>query len=302
VCAVDGTTALLPKSEELTEKYGSTSPVEGKTYARISMLTDVLNGIVLDGEIAGFSTGERKLAMKHVEKEIDSNLLYLYDRGYWSPNLVSAICDREQKFLMRIASNAIPAITNSTEMSGSHKVFFDKKEYVLRYYKCELSSGEMEYLVTNLDNEEVPDSELIELYHLRWGIETKYNELKNRLQFEGFSGKSVSVVEQDFYASLIVMNMTGFAIAAANIQVQKARESKNNKHTYKPNGNMAAGILKNRFIKAILEDDSALQAKMIDKLISDISRFVIPIKPGRHNPRSTKNTKHRRTRRIKISL
>jgi hypothetical protein len=96
--------------------------------------------------------------------------------------------------------------------------------------------------------------------------------------------------------------MTGFAIAAANTEVQKARESKNNTHIYKPNGNMAVGVLKNRFIKAIIEDDPILQAKMIDKLISDISRYVIPIKPDRHNPRSTNNIKHKRKQRLRACL
>ena len=302
VGAIDGSTALLPKSDELAKKYGSSTPVEGNTYARISLCNDVLNGVVLDGEISDFSIGERKLAMKHIEKDICPNMLYLFDRGYWSPELVAAICDRGQKFLMRLASNAILAISNSKETSGNHTISFNGKKYVLRYYKFELSSGEIEYLLTNLEREEVSDRELVDLYHLRWGIETKYDELKNRLQFEGLSGKSVNIVEQDFYASLIVMNMTGFAIAAADAKVQEKHKEKNNKHACKPNGNMAVGILKNRFIKAIIEDDPLLQANMIDKLINDISRFVIPIKPDRHYPRSKTISKHRRTRRPKNPL
>jgi hypothetical protein len=299
---IDGTTVLLPLSEELKKKYGATSPLVGKTYARISICVDVLNEFILDGEIAAYEVGERKLAMMHIKKNICHNLLYMYDRGYWSCDLIAAIFDRNQKFLMRIAGNSIPYIANSTETSGNYTFVFNKKEYTLRYYKFRLPSGEVEYLVTNLSREEIPDSELEELYHLRWGVETKYNELKNRLEFESFTGKSVNVVEQDFYASLVVMNLTGFAITAANAIVQAKLKNKDNKHAYKPNGNMAIGILKNRFIEAVIENDPVVQANMIDKLVNDISRYYLPIKPGRSFPRSKNNSKHRRTRRLKKTL
>jgi len=296
VCPIDGSLALLPTSAALAKKYGPKTPVEGKTYARISLCVDVLNGVVLDGGIANFSTGERKLAVRHIEKNLSPDLLYLYDRGYWDPKLVSSMCGKGQKFLMRVAQNAVSAIFRSDTDSGDFILKHKGSKYPLRYYKFELSSGEMEYLVTNLSREEIPDSELPELYHLRWGIETKYDELKNRLQFEGFSGESVNVVEQEFYASMAVMNITGFTIAAADAKVKAEREGKGNKYEYKPNGNMAAGILKDRLIRAIIADDPEIRAEMLNKLVNDISRFVVPIIPDRHKPRTTNKAKHKRTR------
>lgn len=221
VCAVDGTLVLLPNSSALSKKYGPNTPVEGKIYARVSFCADVLNGVILDGEIANFSTGERKLAMKHIEKDLHQDLLYVYDRGYWSTELAAAMCDRDQKFLMRLARNSVPKVTNSENESGEFTLNWKGTKYVLRYYKFELSSGEMEYLATNISQEDIPDSELPALYALRWGIETRYNELKNRLQFEEFSGESVNAIEQEFYASMIVMNMTGFAIAAAELGLKR---------------------------------------------------------------------------------
>jgi len=77
-------------------------------------------------------------------------------------------------------------------------------------------------------------------------------------------------------------------------------EGKGNKYEYKPNGNMAAGILKDRLIRAIIVDDPALRAEMLDKLVNDISRFVVPIIPDRHNHR--KMTKARPTRKRKNPL
>jgi len=306
VCPIDGTLVFMPKSEALARKYGPTTPVQGKTYARISLCVDVLNGVILDGEISAFSTGERKLAMMHIEKNLHPSLLYLFDRGYWDPKLIAAMCVRGQKFLVRLAKNSVPELIHRTEDSGNfvlkHKGKHKGKQYALRYYKFELPNGEMEYLATNVSPEEIPDSQLPALYALRWGIETKYDELKNRLQFEGFSGKSVNVIEQEFYASMVVMNLTGFAILAADGKVKAKREGKENRHEYKPNGNMAAGILKDRLLRAIIADDPEVRSKMLDKLVNDISKFVIPIKPNRHNPRSLTKAKHRRTRRILCPL
>ena len=190
--AVDGSLVLLPTSEALKKKYGAATPVEGKTYARISLCADVLNGVILDGELAGFSTGERKLALKHIEKDLHPKLLCLYDRGYWSPELVASVFDRNQKFVMRLATNSVPQVTNNKENSGYFVTKHKGKEYSIRYYKFELPTGEMEYLATNVSESEIPDEKLPELYNFRWGVETKYNELKNRLQFENFSGKSVN--------------------------------------------------------------------------------------------------------------
>ncbi|MCL2059137.1 MAG: IS4 family transposase [Oscillospiraceae bacterium] len=302
ICAIDGSTALLPYSVELLEKYGSSTPVAGKTYARISICADVLNGVVLDGEIDSFSVGERKLAMRHIQKELSIKAIYLFDRGYWDPKLIVAMFARGQKFLMRLSKNAIKEITDSKENSGDYILVNKRSKYRFRYYKFQLDSGEIEYLITNVSRDEISDSDLPNLYRMRWGVETKYNELKNRLRFEDFSGKSVNAIEQEFYASMIVMNMTGFVIAGATVKVKEKKRSKRAVHAHKPNGNMAVGILKNRLIKAIITDDPVLQEKKIDKLVNDISKYVIPIKPNRKNQRTKTNTKHRRTRRPKNPL
>ena len=302
ICAIDGTTVLLPKSKELLEKYGPSTPVAEKTYARVSFCADVLNGVILDGEIANFSIGERKLAMRHIQQDLPIDALYLYDRGYWDPKLIVAMFARKQKFLMRLAKNTIKEITEGKENSGDYILVHMRNRYSLRYYKFQLDSGETEYLITNVSRDEITDSELPKLYSIRWGIETKYNELKNRLRFEDFSGKSVNAIEQEFYASMIVINMTGFAIAAATVKVKEKERSKRAVHLHKPNGNMAVGILKNRLIKAIITDDPELQEKKIDKLVNDISKYEIPIKPNRKNKRTKTNTKHRRTRRLKNPL
>jgi len=278
VIAIDGSTNALPKSKELKEVFGKSTPVEGEIYCRISICADVLNEFIIEGEIAGFDVGERKLAQKHIEKINCENPLFLGDRGYWSPEIIRNICGNGKKFLFRIASNGVSAVTKSEESDG----VFEYKGDILRFHKFKLKNGEIEYLVTNLDNNEITNSELEELYALRWGVETRYNELKNQVGLMRFSGKSELVVLQDFYASLTVMNYIASAIYDANKLVFDKRKDKSLKHKYKANKTSAINILKIRYLKAALESDPQKKNRLFKQLAEDIARTVVPIRPGRH--------------------
>jgi len=277
---IDGSLVALPKSEELAVAFGKSTPVEGETFCRISFCADLLNEFVLGGEISGFDTGERELAQKHLDKVPCPNGLFLFDRGYWSPELIPGICRSGRKFLIRIPSNGIHAVTQSKEPSGTFKY----RGYPLRYYVFQLKSGEMEYLVTNLCADEVPDEALPDLYALRWGVETRYREFKNELKFIQFSGKSELFVRQDFYAYLTVMNLIAAAMYDADEIVQQQR--KDSKYQHKPSKAAAMNILKLRYLRATVEKNPQKKSFMFSQLIEDIARFTVPIRPGRHFPRN----------------
>jgi len=55
-----------------------------------------------------------------------------------------------------------------------------------------------ETLVTNLSEEELPYDKAEELYFKRWGIETRFNSMKNNLELENMSGRREVTVLQDF--------------------------------------------------------------------------------------------------------
>jgi len=283
---VDGTTNSLAKSDELKDVFGKSTPVEGSIYCRISFCADLLNEFILDGRIAGYDTGERALAMEHLENIDCPNGLFICDRGYWSKIIIEKLCADNRRFLFRVQSNHAPSICE-----GNSFIYMDK--YSLRYHKFTLESGETEHLVTNLESSEITDCELEELYALRWGIETRINEFKNQIGFIRYSGKSELTVLQDFYASLTVMNLICAAIYDANCIVQEQRKDKEMEYRYKPNKTSAINILKNRYLRAALEQDERKKELMFSMLIKDISKSVIPIRPGRHFPRRIFTGKHR---------
>ncbi|MGA1840903.1 MAG: hypothetical protein ACMUIU_09780 [bacterium] len=81
--AVDGSTAKVPRTEEVSDYFGTWNPAKGEScpVARVSQMFDVLNHIINDALIAPKSQGERYLAAQHFAY-IGPQDLILLDRGY----------------------------------------------------------------------------------------------------------------------------------------------------------------------------------------------------------------------------
>lgn len=70
-----------------------------------------------------------------------------------------------------------------------------------------LEDGNTEYLVTNLMPDQMTSEKFPDLYRLRWGVESKYRELKNRLEIEAFNSiKPVSIRHKFFPLSALIGN------------------------------------------------------------------------------------------------
>ncbi|MGN0397068.1 MAG: hypothetical protein ACI4EL_03520 [Candidatus Fimimorpha sp.] len=76
----------------------------------------------------------------------------------------------------------------------------------IRVIRVELDSGVTEYLATNVMDPDITPEMFKELSFLRWKIESKYNELKKRLEIEEFSGATPVSVEQEFYIKLFTQS------------------------------------------------------------------------------------------------
>ena len=65
-----------------------------------------------------------------------------------------------------------------------------------------MDNGKTKILLTNILNKEFKIEDFKELYNLRWGIETNYNTMKNRLNMENYNGKKRITIEQDLQANI----------------------------------------------------------------------------------------------------
>ena len=144
-----------------------------------------------------------------------------------------------------------------------------------------LTSGEREALITNLDKGEMEDGAFEERYYRRWPIETKYNQLKQKLELENFSGRLVENIKQDFYAMMTVSNMLASCLREANGKIKKEQAQKENRYEYQANVNHAVGVLKDRLIGILIADDLLTRKHLYRELVSEITWRIVPIRPDR---------------------
>ena len=167
----------------------------------------------------------------------------------------------------------------------------------VRIISRRLSTGETEKLITNIYDESFTTNDFKKLYFKRWGIETKYSQLKSRYELENFSGCLPIAIEQDFYANIYLSNMLVLAKDEANEKVKK--EKKNLKYEYKVNMNIFIGKMIPMLVCVFLEEDSDKRGKMYVKVMKSIEKNIVPIRPERSFPRRepSRKTKYPYTRR-----
>jgi len=305
VSLIDGSTLRLENSEELQREYGGSTPCEGQVFARVSVVYDVLNDFISDADIHPFSVGERKMALNHIEKMIQKDShenLFVMDRGYWSPELAAKIHESGNKFLMRIQKTTSKIVRNDKNNSGIFKVKYGGITYKFRFFKFILPSGELEILATNLSYDEASDENLAQLYCLRWGIESKYKLLKCLLKLEAFTGKSKLIVRQDFFATVYLCNILSFACMASDEMIVQNNSNKRFKNIHVTNRAIAISLLKDEFVKIIIDDSPRRQARKLKKLLLDIAKFDSSVRRNRAFERDKNLLNCRKPRTPKLPL
>jgi hypothetical protein len=291
--SIDGSRLTLPITKELKEKYGvfKNQHETELVIGRASVLYDVLNSMIIDGVLAPSEKGERELALQHLEY-CTSNDLIIYDRGYPSFEFIFEHMRRGINYIIRCKPDfnwQVKEFVSSKEeiciidlKPSKNTIFkgksFDKNTTVkVRLIKIELSDGETEILMTSLlDKEKYEASIFKELYFKRWGVETFYDVLKNKLQVENFSGYSDIAIQQDFNCTLFIRNLQSVILKDMN---EEAKEQyKDCKYQYKINNNISIGLMKDRIVELLMNKTPEDALEELKKLLI---LNVIPIRPGR---------------------
>ena len=310
VFGVDGSVLTLPQTDELRNIYGEqkNQNQSGVVQARVSVLYDVLNNIVIEGILSPLTTGEGKLALEHL-LHVNENDLIIYDRGYPSFELIYNHIKQNSNFVIRSKgsfSNITSAFIKrgkSTQIvdiyPGQHNKIIDKEydkdtSVKVRLVRVELPSGEVELLITSLLDFTIHKTkDFKELYFKRWGIETFYDELKNKLKVENFSGYSNQSILQDFYAALFVSNVQTLIVSELEDEINE--HTKETKYKYKVNSNLSYGFLKGRIVTLFFSNNN--MDETIDELKTLFKKHLVPIRPNRS---FTRNSDKYRTRKKPI--
>ena len=293
--AIDGSQAILPKTIHTINEFGEyTSNRMNKTIvlARMSKAYDVLNKVSIDAKLVNLKIGEHALANQHLEFCSKGDLILL-DRGYPSFDLFKNILAKDCHFCARVAVSNWNVAKELVE-SGEKEIIAEikpgndlKRKYKdqnievepikCRFVCVELPSGEKEVLITSLlDNEQYKHSIFKKLYQLRWDIEESFKKDKHRLQLENFSGKTIIAIYQDFYANILIGNITSILSSSLEDQIDR----KTNKTKYKYQINITTSLSKVKETLALLFTKSDI-IRLLGKLIELFLSNLLPIRPNR---------------------
>lgn len=308
--AVDGSMVYLMNKKEVAQHFGTH---ENQHYpipmGRVMQTYDVLNEIIVKGNIYPIKQSEQAIINNQVESLFD-NSLTLFDRAFASFELMYLMIwqEKPRHFVIRCRSNFNLEVSNFVKSEKNSEIIeveagkyavrqLRKKGYKItsrttikiRLVKIQLNTGEIEVLLTNLYDENIYSLKTLKfLYNLRWKIETCYGIQKNQLQMEQFSGHRVICIQQDFSANVFVTNLQRLIEKQCTESINKINLRR--KYDYKVNKNISVAALKNNIVRLFVKEHPEL---ILKKLQHIFEQNLEPIRPGRKYERVTKTRRLR---------
>lgn len=299
VFAIDGTELAVQATEDVLKHIGYSPNAPTRAAARVSILCEVRSGAIIDAVIGPLKEGERSMAMKHLERlfayeRAKSKSVVLFDRGYPSKELLAHFFEKNAFFLMRVQRSFNARIDGMDYGETVIEIPYGEGILSLRACKFRLPSGVDETLITNLPVSDFSTDELFTLYAQRWGVETQYDTVKNRLQLERFSGRKWDYILQDFYAVMYLSNIVAVSACAANEILDKQARGKNHKHPHAVSKNVLIGKLKNKLILALAAPTALGRSRRMNHILKQAAKSYDNVRPNRQPPpRSRRETHHK---------
>jgi hypothetical protein len=301
--AADGTSVLVPDTEEILEHFGYSKNSVGTVtpMAQVLGLYDPLNGYVIDSEIGPFKADERKQLYSLLDR-LNPNDLLLLDRGFPSYWIFSAIVSHGINFTCRlpigkwkvakelVASGDEERIVVLTADPKNKKTCrtlnIPTNPLELRVIKVVLPNGRPEVLITSLtDSDLYPHKDFKELYHKRWWIEEDFKLLKSRTKVEHFTGVTPLTIYQDFHAKTFSKNVAALLRSSPDRTLE--RQGAKKKHHHQINRTQTVSRLKDIIISLF-----CVSRKKLEKILGDIDRLFLkitePIRKNRQYQRKRK--------------
>lgn len=191
----DGSRIALPEIEELGRRFGWYHTYQGEELypsAKACVFQDTLNNITVYAALEPKDKDERYSFEEHFEEVISvtgSKTIMLLDRGYFSYLTMYLMIKKNIKFVMK--ARELPwrdeflrsgrkqqtiriNPTKTTSIYGNRDWRRESvKKLTVRLVRFEHPDGTVDVLVTNLTSaEKVSSADIIELYRLRWPVET----------------------------------------------------------------------------------------------------------------------------------
>jgi len=150
--------------------------------------------------------------------DIDSDAIYLFDRGYIDYNQFEKLCLSSTQFITRLKKNAEIEVLSEQVPDPDQLIFKDQDVYLgsevsgtkmsqpLRLIETEDTEGNSVTILTNCFG--LSAKEIGDLYRYRWKIETFFKWMKQHLKLKKFYGKSQNAVYNQIWFALITYCLT----------------------------------------------------------------------------------------------
>ncbi len=314
--AIDGSDCEVPNTKITRDKYKTKTEKDAGNIARIKLSNcyDVLNNYVLDTEVEEYKHSENELAERHmkvVNKLItEYPVVSIRDRGYFSLSYMFHSIKNNNKFVIRLNKRYLKQEQQSMNSNDEWVIiqyqydrirnYKDVDQELYNYYEqgntikvrfvnITLSTGEIETIMTNLDDQEFTSDDINYIYQKRWGIETSYAHLKESMMITNISSSKDTIIKQEVYSQMMVYNIMQSIVNDIEGEINQDQY----KHHMKININMAVGFVKRFLVKILLEEDKNKKEELSNQLFHNILRNIVPIRENRHYKREKGSVKNK---------
>jgi len=239
VMAVDGALFRTQDTPELRAHFGSgnTSTARQTPYPmlRLVALMNVRSHIMVDAQISPYRRGEIPLA-EHFVHRIPDHSITLFDKGFWSANLMFMLNQSgqqrhwlipERKGLVQRRVKRYAARDELVEMTVSPQARKKNPQlpetWLARRITYQVKSG-FKTVMTSLPVEQYTAEEVAQLYQERWEIELGFRDIKSSMQKNAMTlrSKKVDLVYQELWGLLLCYNIIRREASMAAVSFNRA--------------------------------------------------------------------------------
>ena len=202
IYAVDGTQISLNKSVDGFQL------TKNETYkkALLNTIYSVTNKIPIGFDLSN-ELDERDSFIKHLLQYVNKNDTIIFDRGYYSQELIKSINDKGCYFICRMKKNSL-LLKDIPIDNESYDITMNLENYgKIRIIKYTIKDKPF-YLSTNIFDNDITFFK--ELYHNRWFIEEFFKTMKHDLSLNNIGYKKINRIKQNINMHFIVVLITRY--------------------------------------------------------------------------------------------
>jgi hypothetical protein len=277
--AADKSTLTLPESKSLWKAFGGHKGQQGLGPIAVELccLFDLITRAPLRFVYGKSATSEHKLIKKLIDY-LRKNDLLLLDNGFYYCSTFVRILARGAHFIIPAKTTLRPRIVRQLGPDDYLCAIVDshsKKDLTIRVVFVYRNGFRRRRLVTSLLNAELfPASDLAQLYHMRWDIETFYRDFKHSLHATHWHCASPASFQKELLMHMITFCLIRIAMLAAC--------RKTNTITAQLSFSRALTATRLFFSVLLIKADEISFAVAWDEFVIRCSLYRVTIRPDRH--------------------